>query len=44
MNVSVEVSNSGAVAGDEVVLLYLTQAGVVGALLRALRGFRRLYL
>jgi beta-glucosidase len=38
------VSNSGAVAGDEVVQLYLTHAGVAGAPLRALKGFRRLHL
>ena len=44
VNVSVEVSNSGAVAGDEVVQLYLTHAGVAGAPLRALRGFRRVQL
>jgi beta-glucosidase len=44
VTVSVDVTNSGAVAGDEVVQLYLTQAGVRGAPLRALRGFQRVHL
>src|SRR5437899_740758 len=33
-----------AMAGDEVVHLYLTHGGVVGAPLRALAGFRRVHL
>ncbi len=44
VNVSVDVRNSGAVAGDEVVQLYLTHPGVAGAPLRALKGFRRIHL
>jgi beta-glucosidase len=44
VNISVEVTNRGAMAGDEVVQLYLTRPGVVGAPLRALKGFRRLHL
>jgi beta-glucosidase len=44
VTISVDVTNSGAVAGDEVVQLYLTQAGVRGAPLRALKGFQRIHL
>jgi beta-glucosidase len=42
--VSVDVTNSGGVAGDEVVQLYLTHPGVPGAPLRALKGFQRVHL
>jgi beta-glucosidase len=42
--VSVEVANTGAMAGDEVVQLYLTHPGVDGAALRALKGFQRVRL
>ncbi|HEX5425293.1 MAG TPA: glycoside hydrolase family 3 C-terminal domain-containing protein, partial [Candidatus Acidoferrales bacterium] len=42
--VSVDVSNSGSMAGDEVVELYLTHPGVPGAPLRALVGFERIHL
>jgi beta-glucosidase len=42
--VSVEVSNRGIMAGDEVVELYLTHTGVTGAPLRALKGFQRIHL
>jgi beta-glucosidase len=42
--VSVDVTNSGNVAGDEVVQLYLTHPGVAGAPLRALKGFQRIHL
>jgi len=42
--VSVDVTNTGAIAGDEVVQLYLTHSGNVGAPLRALEGFQRLHL
>ncbi len=38
------VTNSGKVAGDEVVQLYLEFPGVPGAPLRALRGFQRVHL
>jgi beta-glucosidase len=44
VTISVDVANSGAVAGDEVVQLYLTQAGTRGAPLRALQGFQRIHL
>ncbi len=44
VTISVEVSNSGAMAGDEVVELYLRHPGVAGAPSRALQGFRRLHL
>jgi beta-glucosidase len=38
------VTNSGKVAGDEVVQLYLNFPGVAGAPLKALRGFQRVRL
>jgi beta-glucosidase len=41
---SVEVTNTGKLAGDEVVQLYLSFPNVAGAPLRALRGFRRIHL
>ncbi|HEV2270473.1 MAG TPA: glycoside hydrolase family 3 C-terminal domain-containing protein [Steroidobacteraceae bacterium] len=41
---SVRVTNTGKVAGDEVVQLYLKFPGVAGAPLRALRGFERIHL
>jgi beta-glucosidase len=44
VTVSVDVSNSGAMAGDEVVQLYLTHPGVPGVPLRALKGFQRVHL
>ncbi|MFL6605794.1 MAG: glycoside hydrolase family 3 C-terminal domain-containing protein [Steroidobacteraceae bacterium] len=44
VTVSVDVSNSGGLAGDEVVQLYLTHPGVPGAALRALKGFQRIHL
>jgi beta-glucosidase len=44
VTVSVDVTNSGAVAADEVVQLYLTHTGVTSAPLRALQGFQRVHL
>ena len=44
VRVSVDVANTGATAGDEVVQLYLTHSGVAGAPLLALRGFHRVHL
>jgi len=41
---SVEVANTGAMDGDEVVQLYATHAGVAGAPRRALVGFQRIHL
>jgi beta-glucosidase len=43
VTVAVDVRNAGAMAGDEVVQLYLTHAGVAGAPLRALQGFQRIH-
>ena len=40
----ITVKNTGSVAGDEVVQLYLTFPHVKGAPLRALRGFERVHL
>ena len=42
--ISVDVANTGAMPGDEVVELYLTHSGVPGAPLRALKGFQRIHL
>lgn len=42
--ISVDVTNTGAIAGDEVVQLYINHAAVSGAALRALRGFQRVHL
>jgi beta-glucosidase len=44
VSVSVDLSNRGKIAGDEVVQLYLTHPGIAGAPLRALQGFQRVYL
>jgi beta-glucosidase len=44
VTVSVDVTNSGDMAGDEVVQLYLTHPGVPGAPLRALKSFQRIHL
>ena len=41
--VSVDVANTGAMAGDEVVQLYLSHPGVPGAPVRALEGFQRVH-
>jgi beta-glucosidase len=42
--VSVDVKNTGALAGDEVVELYVSHPGVEGAPIRALQGFTRVHL
>ncbi len=44
LDVGVTVTNTGAVAGDEVVQLYLRFPDIAGAPLRALRGFQRIHL
>ncbi|PYY12015.1 MAG: beta-glucosidase [Acidobacteria bacterium] len=44
LNASVTVTNTGKVAGDEVVQLYLKFPDVAGAPIRALRGFQRIHL
>ena len=44
VSAEVTVTNSGSVAGDEVVELYLSFPSVSGAPLRALRGFKRVHL
>jgi beta-glucosidase len=44
LNVAVTVTNTGALAGDEVVQLYLKFPDMPGAPVRALRGFQRIHL
>jgi beta-glucosidase len=44
LHASVTVTNTGKVAGDEVVQLYLKFPGVAGAPNKALRGFKRVHL
>ena len=44
VTVSVDVTNRGARAGDEVVELYLTHESIAGAPRRALAGFERVHL
>jgi beta-glucosidase len=44
VTVSVDVTNSGAMDGDEVVQLYLSHPGKLGAPIRALQGFQRIHL
>src|SRR5579871_5316461 len=44
LDVAVNVTNTGRLAGDEVVQLYLQFPTVPGAPLRALRGFQRIHL
>ena len=44
VNASVNVTNTGKLAGDEVVQLYLKFPDVPGAPIRALRGFKRIHL
>ncbi len=42
--IAIDVANTGAMAGDEVVQLYLTHPGISEAALRELKGFRRVAL
>ena len=44
VTISADVTNAGALAGDEVVQLYLSRPGIAGAPRRALRGFTRIHL
>jgi beta-glucosidase len=44
LDASVRVTNTGALAGDEIVELYLKFPDVPGAPIRALRGFKRVHL
>jgi beta-glucosidase len=44
LDASVTVTNTGKIAGDEVVQLYLKFPDVAGAPIRALRGFQRIHL
>jgi beta-glucosidase len=44
LDASVTVTNTGKLAGDEVVQLYLKFPDVAGAPIRALRGFQRIHL
>jgi beta-glucosidase len=44
VRISVDVANTGAMAGDEVVQLYLTHSGIPGVPLRTLKGFQRIHL
>jgi beta-glucosidase len=44
VNISVDVKNTGAVEGDEVVQLYVAHPDVSGAPIRALAGFMRVHL
>lgn len=44
VTVTVDVTNAGSMASDEVVQLYLTHPQVSGAPVRSLQGFRRIHL
>jgi beta-glucosidase len=43
LTANVDVKNSGKIAGDEVVEVYVTHLGVEGAPIRALAGFKRVH-
>jgi beta-glucosidase len=43
LSLSVDVKNTGRIAGDEVVQVYVNHPGVEGAPLRSLAGFRRVH-
>ncbi len=43
-NISVDVTNTGSMAADEVVQLYLTHPGIQGAPIRSLQGVQRVHL
>ncbi len=44
VTISTDVANNGAIAGDEVVQLYLSHQGMPDAPIRALTGFQRIHL
>jgi beta-glucosidase len=44
LNIAATITNTGALAGDEVVQLYLKFPEIQGAPVRALRGFQRIHL
>ena len=44
VKVSVDVTNTGAIAGDEVVELYVSHPAIAGAPIRALEGIQRIHL
>jgi beta-glucosidase len=44
VTISVRITNTSSVAGDEVVQLYLSHPGIDGAPIRALTGFQRVHL
>jgi beta-glucosidase len=44
LRATVDVKNTGSIASDEVVQVYLTHPGVNGAPIRALTGFRRVHI
>jgi len=44
VTLTVDVTNTGRLAGDEVVELYLSHPGVTGAPIRALKGFQHVHL
>ena len=44
VTISVDVANTGRMAGDEVAQIYLTHSGIPAAPLRSLQGFQRVHL